>query len=364
MDTIHFFASDKDLCDIFENIEKELDIKYCMEYAHTKKGIKEKPQIEFHTIGEIQKEDKGIDYLICPKAENMQTYRHILDDNSFRYETLYCDNKNSIVYKGGRKFPDMIGDYQLHIAKEYGTEFADKLFKRIVKEINKKCVKIRGLYPIFYVGNELYNNRENYVFFGMNFRFPIILTETGEVKRWWSNPNVRQFMDKSITEQLRFLQDVFSSEKWKTLHYKNWTEEYEIYEGVMYKLCINNDLSLLKDIAVLYDDNVTGKSPLVAWKTVMEELRDIAIDLAFSQKADGLKILLENLKYVPSAGYHCGCKELITILLKKKYFETFKESLFIITDETKALVKKILEDITDKRTQDQRNELIGLLMDF
>lgn len=84
----------------------------------------------------------------------MQTDRQILDDDRLKYCTLYCDNKNSIVLNGGRKFPDMIGDYQLHVAKEYETEFADKLFKRIVKEIKKKCVKIKGLYPIFYVGNE------------------------------------------------------------------------------------------------------------------------------------------------------------------------------------------------------------------
>lgn len=360
MDTINFFASDKDLCDIFGNIEKELDIKYCIEWAYTEKGKKEKPQTEFDTIGEIQKDDRGIRYLIGPKAEKMQTFREKLNDDRFRYGTLYCDNKNGIMLTGGRKFPDMIGDYQLHVAKEYETEFADKLFKRIVKEIKKNCVKIKGLYPIFYVGNELYNNKDNYVFFGMCFRFPVILTETNEVKRWWSNPNVRQFMDKPIAQQLQFLPDLFSAEKWQTDH-KDWTEDYEMYEGVMYKLLINKDISLLKDIVVLFNDDVKGRSPLCASKTIMEELRDIAIDLAFSQKADGFKILLENLKNVPSAGYHCGCKELITTLLMKKYFETFKESLLIITDETKALVKNILGDISNKRLLNEVNEAIGLI---
>lgn len=360
MDTINFFASDKDLSDIFGNIEKELDIKYCMEYAYTEKGEKEKPQTEFSTIGEIEKDDQGIRYLIGPKAENMQTFRYKLDDNRFRYGTLYCDNRNCIMFTGGRKFPDMIGDYQLHIAKEYKTEFADKLFKRIVKEIKEKCVKIKGLYPIVYVGNELYNNKENYVFNGMNFAFPIIVTETDEIKTWWSNPNVRQFMDKSMTEQMQFLRDVFSTEKWQTLHYKNRTEDYEIYEGVMCKLWNNKDISLLKDIVVLFNDDVKGRSP-VSGSTVMEELRDIAIDLAFSQKADGFKILLENLKNIPSAGYHCGCKELMTTLLKKKYFETFKESLLTITDETKVLVKNVLGDISNKRLLNEVNEAIGLL---
>ena len=59
--------------------------------------------------------------------------------------------------------------------------------------------------------------------------------------------------------------------------------------------------------------------------------------------------------------YHCGNKELIRTLLKKKYYALFRESLTQVTDETKALVKKTLETIDDKRLQKQKEELLVLL---
>lgn len=60
-------------------------------------------------------------------------------------------------------------------------------------------------------------------------------------------------------------------------------------------------------------------------------------------------------------GYHCGNEEVIRTLLKKKYYELFRDILSQVTDETKALVKKTLETIDDKRFQKQREELLALL---
>ena len=48
-------------------------------------------------------------------------------------------------------------------------------------------------------------------------------------------------------------------------------------------------------------------------------------------------------------------------LLKKKYFQRLKDSLTETTEDTKILVKNILEGITDKRTEDSRRELIDML---
>ncbi len=110
----------------------------------------------------------------------------------------------------------------------------------------------------------------------------------------------------------------------------------------------------------MFDDAVT-MSDLQTARTAMETLQEIELDWACSQKSDGIRLLLENLKNVPSAGYHCGNEELIRTLLKKKYYELFRESLTQVTDETKALVKKTLETIDDKRLQKQKEELLVLL---
>ena len=99
-------------------------------------------------------------------------------------------------------------------------------------------------------------------------------------------------------------------------------------------------------------------SDLQTARTAMETLREIELDWAFSQKSDGIRLLLENLKNVPAAGYHCGNKELIRTLLKKKYYALFRESLSQVTDETKVCVRNTLEVISDKRLQKQRDELI------
>lgn len=68
-------------------------------------------------------------------------------------------------------------------------------------------------------------------------------------------------------------------------------------------------------------------------------------------------MLLEQLRYVPEKGYHCGCEGMVRILLKGKNFDRFKTNLADADRDTKALVKKILEGMTDKRTADKRGEL-------
>lgn len=361
MSSINFFASSEDLTNIFGKVEEEFDLKYCKEYADPEPGKSEKPQIEFHTIDEIVNNERD-HYLICAKGEIIQTNRIVTIDNETRYITRYSNNKNCVVLSKKADPPDAIGDYQLYIADNFDSEYAKKLFKRFVKEIKSNCVRVKCISP-FYVGRELYKNKEDYVFGGMNFAFLQIVTETGEAKRWWRNPNVREFMEKPMEDHLQFLRDVFSNKVLQNFdeEQKRRTEDYEIYQGVMYKLLMIKDLGIISVLFSLFDDGAKVRTPFYARKSAMEELRDMAIELAFSKKADGFKVLLENLKNVPDAGYNCGKLELITTLLKKRYFETFKESLPLVTDETKEIIKDILDDISIKRLQDQVNETMNLL---
>ena len=359
-DGINFFASVKDLCIIFESIEKEFDIKYCANYVYVEAEDNEMPDIEFNTIGEIA-DNYGESYYIVQKTQYMHTVCQVLQDKErVRYNTR-CDGHNCLTFKSKEKNSNGYeGDYEVHIPRQYETEFTGALFKRIVREVKRNCVKVKAISP-FYVSNELYKNKENYVFYGMRFAFPKFVTETGEAKRWWTNPNVREFMDRPIAEHLQYLKDIFANKELQDLNYENRTEQYEIYEGVLYKLSLNKDLTIIKDIAVLFDDNVNIVSPLYITKSIMEELKDIIIELAYFHKREGFKVLLENLKSIPNAGYDCGKKELIITLFKKKYYETFKESLSDVTEDTKIQIKEILGNISNKRLQGQVNEIIGLL---
>lgn len=362
IDSICFFASNKDLYNIFGVIEREFDIKYCACYAYAENG--KKADIEFNKIEEIADSYREV-YYIVQKTQIMQTYCYMLGDEKKERYVARCDNLNCLTFRTAAKNPNGYkGDYEVHIPREYETEFTGALFKRIVREVKRNCVKIKYVSPL-YVGEEMYKNIGGYILLSQRSLFPLIVTETNEAKRWWKNPNVRKFMDKPIIEQLPFLQDVFSQKRLKNfvsnIQRKDWTEDHEIYEGIMYKLWINKDLSLLKDVAALFDDGVKVKEPFYMRKTAMEELRDIEIDWAFSQKADGIKILLENLKNVPSAGFYCGNMEVIKTLFRKKYYETFKESILNVTDETKEIIRNTIENISDKRLLKQVNEVIGLL---
>lgn len=363
IDTIYFFASNNDLYNIFGLIEREFDIKYCACYAYAENG--KKADIEFNKIEEIADSYREV-YYIVQKTQIMQTYCYMLEDEKKERYVTRCDDLNCLTFRTAAKNPNGYkGDYEVHIPREYETEFTGALFKRIVREVKRNCVKIKYISPL-YVGEEMYKNIGGYILLSQRSLFPLIVTEKNEAKRWWKNPNVRKFMDKPIIEQLPFLQDVFSQKRLKNfglsnIQRKDWTEDHEIYEGIMYKLWINKDLSLLKDVAALFDDGVKVKEPFYMRKTAMEELRDIEIDWAFSQKADGIKILLENLKNVPSAGFYCGNREVIKTLFRKKYYETFKESLLNVTDETKEIIRNTVENISDKRLLKQVNEVIGLL---
>lgn len=363
---IYFFASKEDLCNIFGAVEKEFAIKYCGCYVYAEAGSDEKPDIEFDAIEEIPNSDREEIYYIVPKTKIMQTACYTLtEEKKVRYATK-CDDHNCLIFRTPAKNPDGYeGDYEVYIPREHETEFSGALFKRIVREVKRNCVMIRHTNPL-YVGKEIYKNIGDHIFWSHWSSFPLVVTETNEAKRWWKNPNVRRFMDIPIIEQLPFLQDVFSQNKLenfgsKNLQRKDWTEDHEIYDGIMYELWQNRDLSLLKEVAVLFDDDVKVKEPFYRIKTAMEELRDIEMSWAFSHKADGIRLLLENLKNVPNAGYHCGIKEVIKALFKKKYYEIFKESLLNLSEETKEIIRNTVGDISDKRLQKQANEVIDLL---
>lgn len=367
INAIYFFATDIDLCNIFEPIEREFDIKYCANYVYADAESDEKPRIEFDTIREIAGSCGELFYIVH-KSQNMDTIcQELQDGKRVRYITSCADDNRSCLtfrtkydYQNGYE-----GDYEVYIPRKWETEFTGALFKRVVREVKRNCVRIKNISP-FYVGKEIYKNAGSYIFSGQGARFPVIVTDADETKRWWKNPNVRQFMDKPVREQLPFLREVFSQKRLKDFdihkaHWKDWPEDYEIYEGIYYNLAVNQDLSLLKETAALFDDSVTVKEPFYMRLTAMEQLRDIEIEWAYAQKADGMRLLLENLKYVPEQGYHCGKVDVIKTLLKKRYYETFKESLSAITNETKEIVTSIVKDIPDKRLQKQVDEVTELL---
>ena len=364
MDTFYFFASKKDLCNIFEEIERQVDIKYYREWAYQEINKTEKPPIEFNTIEEIA-DNHGECYLIGFKNEKMKTFvQKIESEDRNRYGTLYRDNNNCVVFAGGKtwkEFPDTIGDYQIHVDNTLATENSKKLFKIIVNRIKHNCILIKDT-ASFYIGKDLYKVKERYVFYGMCFGFPKIITETGEAKRWWRNKNVRDILDKPLERQFQFLQEVFENKRLQDFEQelKNRTEDYEIYEAIMYKLLISSNLLLIEIIVVLFNDTCTVKSPLYISKSAMEELKDIVIDLAFSQKVSGLKLLLENIGKIPYNGYKCGSKAIIITLLKKKYFNLFMESLECISYKDKEIVKRILADISDKKLLNQVSAALKL----
>lgn len=119
-------------------------------------------------------------------------------------------------------------------------------------------------------------------------------------------------------------------------------------------------MSILTDVFGLFDDGVRVLSP-PGTSTTMEYLCEASIYVASAQKPDGTRILLDYLCQIPERGYHCGCEGIIRILLRKKYFEKFRISMKDTAEDTKKLVKKILEGLTDKNTEDQRKELIEML---
>ena len=60
-------------------------------------------------------------------------------------------------------------------------------------------MRIKNISP-FYVGTKLSQTVGDYVFYSHRGRFPQIVTDAGETKRWWENPNVRQIMERPVSE--------------------------------------------------------------------------------------------------------------------------------------------------------------------
>lgn len=364
IDTIYFFASKKDICNIFYKIEREFEIKYCMTRADKKAGETGMPKMEFDTIEEIADDCHAAHmiqpfYLIAPKTEVMKSYQQALKDRDDieRYCMDYTENRNSVMLKGMQQHKDLTHDYYVHIDRKLETEFSGMLFKRIVREVKQNCVRIKYNTPV-YIGKELYKGRGELVFCGERSKC-FTVTETDEAKEWFRNPKVRAFADQTFKEQISFLQDVFCGKKLKDFERerKEFSEDYQIYRVAMSQPWKIKDLTFFRELFALFDDTVLvddAFSPI----TAMEGLCEASVYAASAHKPDGIRILLEHLSWIPEKGYHCGCEGIVRLLLKKKYFEIFKMSMEDVTEDTKLLIKKILEGLTDKKTANQRKELL------
>lgn len=200
INAIYFFASKQDLCNIFKTIENEFEIKYCAKYVYASADHDEQPRIAFHAIEEIA-DSYGALYYIVPKTQTMQTIRQTLQtENKVRYITSCGDSEGRLTFRTKAKNPNGYEcDYEVYIPRECKTEFTGALFKRIVREVKRNCVRIKNISP-FYVGTKLYQTVGDYVFYSQRGRFPQIVTDAGETKRWWENPNVRQIMERPVSE--------------------------------------------------------------------------------------------------------------------------------------------------------------------
>lgn len=364
--TLHFFASKQDLCNIFRTVEQEISVKYCLTRAEQDAGKAEPPQMEFAAIEKIADDFTAAHCiapfcLITPKTEVLKIH----SIKTQRGDIIECrmdfhENTNGVQLKGSEKHEDLTCEFYVHINREHETDFSIALFKCIVREVKKNCVRIKNTAPT-YIGKELYLDRENRVFSGERCG-AFTVTDANEAKQWYRRPKVREFADRSFREKLSFLKRVFDGKEIKDYleEQKNFSEDFEIYrvaEGAVWRI---EDLSLLKDVFALFDDEVkVPSSP--GTSTAMEYLCEASVYVASIQKPDGIHMLLEQLIYIPERGYHCGCEGIINILLKGKNYEKLKISLVNANKDTKALVKKILEGLTDKKTEGKRKELTDML---
>lgn len=356
VDTLYFFASDEDIYKIFETIERKFDIKYCIE--RTKSNCDHESILEFDSIQDLELNQTK--YLITKKDKVMNTvYRKV---HHF-YENYYPDNKESIQFAGRELYPhNELSDFRLHINLDYKSDYAKMLFKHIVKEVKRNCIKI-DYYLCPYMGKELYINKKNYVYFCQRALSPIIITDSGEPERWWWNEEVRLFMKRPIDDQLYFLTKVLSNALINDYkgEFKSQTVNYQIYEGVFSKLFTIGDLVFLKKILPLFNDNSNAISPNGVVKKTMVDLQELVIDLAFSYKADGISFLVKNLNLIPEIGYNSGSVAIVKALLKKKYIEFFKQSFLDITQDDKERLKSILNDISEKRLYKTRDMILKAL---
>lgn len=362
----HFFASKQDLCNIFNGVEQKFDIKYCITQADQDIGKNEMPKMEFGTIAEIA-DDFTAAHLIAPsclitlRTEVIAVYQQRLKgDDIARYCIDHLEKANGVRLRGMAKHKDLTCEFSVQISREYETEFSANLFKNIVREVKQNCVRLKNT-ATTYIGRELYKEREKLIFSGERCG-AFTVTDTNEAKNWYRRPKVRDFADQPFMEKLSFLQSVFNGKELKDFKedQKNFSEDFEIYglaTGTVWGL---EDLSLLKEVFALFDDEV--KIPgYYGTKTAMEDLCDASVYVASIQKTEGIRILLEQLHYVPVRGYHCGCEGIIKILLTRKYFNMFKTSLTIVNNDAKLFIKNVMEDLTDKKTIEKRKELIDML---
>ncbi len=360
---LHFFASKQDLCNIFKAVEQEFSIKYCVTEAKQAVCKEGPPQMAFNAIEEIADDFTAAHSiaplcLITPKTEVVRVYRRRMQRNDIvRYCMDLPEYKNGVQLRGMAKHKDLTHEFYVYLSREQETEFSAALFKSMVREIRKNCVRIKNTAPT-YLGKELYGDRANRVFYGERCG-AFTVTDAKEAKVWYRRPKVREFAERSFEEKLSFLQRVFEGKEIKDYaeERKNFSEDFEIYgvaEGAVWSM---KDLSLFREVFALFDDEVQVPSyPGTA--TAMEYLCEASVYAASSQKPDGIRILLEQLHYIPEKGYHCGCEGIVKILLKGNHFEKFRASLSNADSDTKAFVSKILDGLADKKMADKRKELL------
>ncbi len=362
----HFFSSKQDLCKIFKVVEQEFSIKYCLIEANQEGGKEEVPQMEFATIEEIADDFTATHSIaprcmIAPKTEVIELYwRRMQRDGTARYCMNLLEYTNGVQLKGMEKHEDLTCEFYVYINREHETEFSAALFKSMIREIRRNCVRVKNTAPT-YIGKELYKDRENRVFCGERCS-AFTVTAANEAKEWYRCPKVRKFADGSFREKLSFLQRVFEGKEIKDYseERKNFSEDFQIYrvaEGAVWRI---KDLNLLKEVFALFDDEVkVPSSP--GTSTAMEYLCEASVYVASAQKPDGIRMLLEQMHFIPEKGYHCGCEGIVKILLNGSNFQKCKTSLANADRDTKALVKKILEGLTDKKMAGKRNELVDML---
>lgn len=358
MDTLYFFASDEDMYMIFHTIESKYAIKYCR--LRTENKLESKPKLEFNTIKELDL--KRGSYLIVKKTQVMETF---YSGKYAYYENPYPDNKDAVLLHGRNRFHQNalnLGDYQLHIDLSFKSDYAQMLFEYIVRQVKRNCIKIKAKLH-FYVGKELYKNKKDYIFFGQRDAFPVIITDGGTPKRWWHDEEVRFFMEKPLSSQLKFLTEVFSNNlitDYKE-ECKNHTVNWQIYQGVMCNLYSLKDYNELEMLLPFFNDSCISMSPIAGGRNVMEDLKEMVIYLAFIHKAEGITWLIRNLHLIPKTGYYCGSQAIVEALMKKKYMEILKQSLSDISYDEQENVKTILNNISNKRLLKSKDMMLQIL---
>ena len=363
---LHFFASRQDLCNMFKAVEREFSIQYCLTQADQDAGMETPPQMAFDTIEEIADELTAAHSiaplcLITPKMEAIKVYRRRLQrEDIARYCVELLEHTNAMQLRGMEKHKDLTCEFYVYLNRAQETDFSAALFQCAIREIRRNCVRVKNTAPT-YIGKEMYQEREDRIFYGERCG-AFTVTAANEAKEWYRRPKVREFADRSFTEKLSFLQRVFDGKEIKDYQKerKNFSEDFEIYgiaESAVWRI---KDLSLLKEVFALFDDDIKVPS-FPGTSTAMEYLCEASVYVASLQKPDGVRILLEQLHDVPEKGYHCGCEGMIRILLKRNYFVQFKTGLANANRDTKELVRKILDGFTDQKMAGKRKELGDML---